>query len=115
VSTGSAEAFRREPDQYEPDLVFDTDAPSEHAPVAQAPDPRLASVLLGALAAMAARNRRGEADLYAALRGAGLTIDGARLEAALDYLRAEGCVTNLVLLSDGDLLMKVTGVKPSEY
>jgi hypothetical protein len=115
MSTDSPDGLGREPDQYDADMHSIAEAVPEDAPLGHNQDPRLASALLGALAAMAARNRRGEADLFAALRGAGLTIDGGRLEAALAYLRAEGCVTNLVPLSDGDMLMKVTGVKPSGH
>ena len=59
----------------------------------------------------AARNRRGEADLIAAVRGAGLSVDRDQLEDALGLLCSSGCVENLVPLSDGDLLLTVTGLK----
>ncbi len=110
MPTPSLDAFRDEPDQYE--AGSHSLAAPEPVRMDRAADPRQAAIVLGALAAMAARNRRGEADLFAALRGAGLTIDHARLELALEFLHAEGCVTNIVPLSDGDVLMKVTGIKP---
>lgn len=71
----------------------------------------LAVLVLKALAVMAACNRRGEADVGAALHRAGLIIDTAHLNAALKVLCVEGCIAHLVPTWDGGLLVKVTGTK----
>lgn len=65
-------------------------------------------MLLRALVDMAARSQRRQADLMAALRGAGLPADAARVRAALATLRAQGCIEKFVPLSDGGLLLSVT-------
>jgi hypothetical protein len=71
-------------------------------------DEDFATLLLRALTVMAARSKRRQADLTAALRGAGLPADPARVRAALRVLLAQGCIENLVPLSDGGLLLSVT-------
>lgn len=67
-----------------------------------------AVVLLQALTTMALRSKRRQADLMAALRGADIVADPARVRGALRVLRAQGAIENLVPLSDGGLLLSVT-------
>ena len=67
-----------------------------------------AAVLLRALIDMAARSKRRQADLMAALRGAGLPVDPESVRAALRTLRRQGCIENLVPLTDGGLLLSIT-------
>ena len=67
-----------------------------------------AAILLRALIDMAARSQRRQADLTAALRRADLTADPTRVRPALRLLQMQGCVSNLVPLSDGGLLLTVT-------
>lgn len=65
--------------------------------------------LLRALVRMAQRSKRRQADLTAALRGAGMQqADPAQVRTALRLLQAQGCIDNLVPLSDGGLLLSVT-------
>jgi hypothetical protein len=71
-------------------------------------DEAFADRLLQALVAMALRSTRRQADLSAAMHGAGLPPDPARVRAALRLLQADGCIENLVPLSDGGLLLSVT-------
>jgi hypothetical protein len=68
-----------------------------------------ATRLLTCLTAMAARSSRRQAELATALHCAGLTTDPPRVRAALRRLEAEGCISNLVPLSDGGLLLTTTG------
>lgn len=82
-------------------------------------DEAFAAVLLRALVAMAVRSQRRQADLIAALRGAGLEAEPVRVRTALGLLRKQGCIENLVPLSDGGVLLSVTaaaidrlGVRP---
>jgi hypothetical protein len=82
------------------------DAPAQ--PPAALTDEAFAAALLRALVGMAARSKRRQADLTAALRGAGLPAEPARVRAALRLLRQQGCIDNLVPLSDGGLLLSVT-------
>lgn len=71
-------------------------------------DADFAVVLLQALTTMAARSKRRQADLSAALRGADIAVDPARVRAGLKLLQAQGAIENLVPLSDGGLLLSVT-------
>ncbi len=71
-------------------------------------DEAFAEALLRALFDMAARSTRRQADVAAAVRGAGLPAEPAQVRAALRALRDQGCVENLVPLSDGGLLLSVT-------
>ncbi len=64
-----------------------------------------ATVMLRALIDMAARSQRRQADLLAALRGADLPADPQQVRAALRLLQNQGCVSDLVPLSDGGLLV----------
>jgi len=66
--------------------------------------------LLHALAVMARRSRRAEADLMAALQAAGLPADPVPVRAALLLLQKNGCIRDLVPLWDGGLLLTVTGL-----
>ena len=77
-------------------------APQESA------DEAFALVLLHALVTMARRSKRRQADLTAALRGAGLQAEPSQVRAALRLLAAQGCVEALIPLSDGGLLLSVT-------
>ena len=71
-----------------------------------------AAAVLAALTAMAMRTHRAQADVGAALRGAGLPSDAGQLQNALAFLQSEGCLTNFVPLSDGGLLVTVTANRP---
>ncbi len=71
-------------------------------------DADFAVVLLQALTTMAARSKRRQADLTAALRGADIAPDPGRLRNALKLLYMQGAIENLVPLSDGGLLLSVT-------
>ena len=87
--------------------------PNKAAPVgagraADLEDADFAVVLLQALNNMAARSKRRQADLNAALRGAGIIADPSRVRTALRLLQAQGAIENLVPLSDGGLLLSVT-------
>jgi len=71
-------------------------------------DPDFAAVVLRALIGMAGRSQRRQADVLAALRGASLSSNLPRVRTALRLLQGQGCVSNLVLLSDGGVLLTVT-------
>ncbi len=71
-------------------------------------DAEFASLLLRALIDMAARSKRRQADVLAALRGAGVAAEPGRVRAALRTLLAQGFIADLVPLSDGGLLLTVT-------
>lgn len=64
--------------------------------------------LLTALATMAARSKRRQADLSAALRRGGLDSEPSRVSRALSHLVKIGCIEHLVPLYDGGVLMSVT-------
>lgn len=68
-----------------------------------------AALMLAGLTEMAARSGRRQADVAAALRRAGLSADPPLVQIALKLLQAEDCVRNLVPLSDGGVLLTVTG------
>jgi hypothetical protein len=68
-----------------------------------------ATLVLRALTAMAARSYRGQADLAAALHAANMPMDMVLIRDALLLLERRGCVTNLVPIRDGGLLLTVTG------
>jgi hypothetical protein len=70
---------------------------------------QFAARLLQALADMASRSRRREADLTAAMHKAGLAAELAQVNAALLLLQRQDCIKNLLPLSDGGLLLTVTG------
>ncbi len=67
-----------------------------------------ADALLQALAAMAMRSKRRQADLCAALCRANLDTDPRRVTDALRQLERSGCIEHLVPLYDGGVLMSVT-------
>jgi hypothetical protein len=67
-----------------------------------------AEALLAALAGMAVRSPRRQADLGVALRRSGLASEPVRLQAALQSLQRDGCVDGLVPLEDGGVLLQVT-------
>jgi hypothetical protein len=67
-----------------------------------------ATLLLLAATRMAGRSARRQADLEASLRCAGLPTRSPLIPAALRRLQRQGCVTDLVALADGGLLMTVT-------
>jgi hypothetical protein len=66
--------------------------------------------VLRALTAMAARSRRRQADVGAALRGAGLPASGPAIDAALALLLERGFVADVIPLSDGGMLLMVTSL-----
>jgi hypothetical protein len=88
------------------------DLPVQHEegldPDLPSPEEQLALRLLGALATMAVRSKRRQADLTAALRRSGIKIDQHGLWAALRHLESIGCIEDLVPLYDGGMLMSVT-------
>jgi hypothetical protein len=65
--------------------------------------------LLAALAGMAVRSHRRQADLDVAVRRAGLIAGPDRLRVALRRLLEDGCVERVVPLADGGVLVSVTG------
>ena len=71
-------------------------------------DADLAVMILQALTTMAARSKRHQADLTAALKGADIAAEPPRVRTALRLLCAQGAIENLVPLSDGGLLLQVT-------
>ena len=68
-----------------------------------------ALAVLVALTAAARRTHRPQADVGAALSGAGLLGEAEQVRAALAFLHETGCVSNIVPLSDGGLLVTVIG------
>ena len=78
-------------------------------------DADFAALLLMALTDMAARSKQGQADLVAALRGAGLVAEPRRVRAALRLLQSHGAIENLVPLSDGGLLLSVTQAASEQF
>jgi hypothetical protein len=66
--------------------------------------------LFHALIAMARRSKRGQADVVAALRGAGLSLDAPRVSIAVERLLDEGRVSTLVPLCDGGMLVTVASL-----
>jgi hypothetical protein len=83
-------------------LETDADAAAEDD------DTVFATQLLGALAAMAVRSKRRQADLAAALQRAGLRGSAQNLTTALRHLEEAGYIEDLVPLYDGGVLMSVT-------
>jgi hypothetical protein len=66
--------------------------------------------VLVAVADMALRSKRRQADLDAALWSAGMVAAHDRRLAALERLREQGCVDKVVELSDGGVLLSVTAL-----
>jgi hypothetical protein len=64
--------------------------------------------LLAALAGMAARSHRRQADLFVAVRRSGLSAGPAEVRAALHHLQQDGCVDRVVPLEDGGILLSIT-------
>ena len=85
--------------------------PAPPLPAGVTPPPRedaeFAMLLLLALSNMAERSKRRQADLVAALRGAGMIAEPRRVRAALRLLQAQGAIDKMVPLSDGGLLLSV--------
>lgn len=73
-----------------------------------AADTQFTEHLLAALATMAVRSKRRQADLCAALSRAGLDREPGRVTKALRALEQAGCIEHLVPLYDGGVLMSVT-------
>jgi hypothetical protein len=69
----------------------------------------LAARLLRALSEMATHNRHREADLAAAMHAAGLAADPPSTCLVLRLLRDQGCINKMIPLSDGGLVVTVTG------
>jgi hypothetical protein len=72
------------------------------------PEASFADQLLSALATMAMRSKRRQADLCAALCRSNLDTDPKRVTEALRQLERSGCIEHLVPLYDGGVLMSVT-------
>ncbi len=70
--------------------------------------PSFTDKLLNALATMAVRSKRRQADLSAAMNRSGLQADQAQMTDALRELEAEGLIENIVPLYDGGVLLLVT-------
>jgi hypothetical protein len=68
-----------------------------------------------ALTAMAMRSCRHQADLMAALRGAGLPLERRRIDAALRRLVFEGKVSKVLRLADGGMLVSVSPSRPDAW
>lgn len=85
--------------------LTEPDAPQGGSPAPS--DEAFAKLLLHALSEMASRSKRRQADVGAALCGAGLPAEPARVRPALRILQTLGCVEKLVPLSDGGLLLSV--------
>ncbi len=64
--------------------------------------------MLAAVAEMALRSKRRQADLDAAMRHVGIKAGSAWRLAALERLRINGYVDKVVMLSDGGVLLSVT-------
>ncbi len=95
---------------YEPDRDSDGALPAgdDLDEATASPEEAFATKLLGALAAMAVRSKRRQADLAAALRRSGMVADQHSLSVALRHLEAIGCIEDLVPLYGGGVLMSVT-------
>jgi hypothetical protein len=65
--------------------------------------------LLAALAGMAVHSHRRQADVFVAVRRAGLLAGPDRVRTSLRHLQLEGCLERLVPLSDGGVLVSLTG------
>jgi hypothetical protein len=96
----------------EPEIIPAVEAVPSRAD--QFDDADFAVVMLQALTRMAARSRRRQADVTAALRGADIVAEPARVQLALERLLEQGAISNLVPLSDGGLLLSVPH-QPSEH
>lgn len=65
--------------------------------------------LLAALAGMAVRSHRRQADVFVAVRRAGLLAGPDRVRTCLRRLQEDGCVERVVPLADGGVLVSITG------
>ena len=83
----------------------ETASPEPHKPEALE---ATALKILSALASMAMRSQRHEAELSLALRMNRLTLPPDQIESAIRYLLAERCIARVVPLNDGGLLVVVT-------
>jgi hypothetical protein len=68
----------------------------------------LCDTLLAAMVILAAKSKRRQADLSAALRRMNLPVTAEQIMAALHKLREEGCVQDWVPLYDGGMLVSIT-------
>ena len=68
----------------------------------------LEDALLAALASMAVRSHRRQADLAVATRRASLIAEPSSLRIALLRLHQDGCIDSIVPLADGGVLLSVT-------
>jgi hypothetical protein len=67
------------------------------------------NALLAALAQMAGLSPRRQADVAVAMRRSGLSASPETVQAALEQLRRDGCVERALHLTDGGILVSVTG------
>ncbi len=79
------------------------------APPDEPVGPATVLAMLRALAGMALVSRRHEADVGSALHRAGLALTPAQRDAALQQLLDAECIERIIPLSDGGLLVSVTG------
>jgi hypothetical protein len=91
------------------EVVGDLSLPNEPPEAVGAAARDLDDALLAALAEMAVRSHRRQADVFIAVRRAGLTAGVEHLNEALLRLRRDGCVDQVVVLADGGILLSVTG------
>jgi len=89
------------------DRVADDDTPGG-SEAAEDDHAAFVTQLLCALAAMAVRSKRRQADLSAALKRSGLQATAQGVMSALRQLEQQGCIEDLVPLYDGGVLMSVT-------
>jgi len=89
-------------------LSADTGHATE-ADTARSETAALVAQLLAGLARMAARSWRSQADLGTVVGRAGIRADATALGAAIDELQRLGFIKGLIPLSDGGLLVTVTG------
>jgi DNA-binding PadR family transcriptional regulator len=67
-----------------------------------------ADAVLAAVAEMAARSPRRQAEMQVALRRAGIAAIAERIEPVLRMLEADGCLADVVRLRDGGVLVSLT-------
>ncbi len=94
---------------HHPNPNFDSPAVTDLRSSQPDPERDFADALLAAVAAMAARSHRRQADLFVAARRFGLTAPPDHIRQTLRQLHADGCVERVVPLADGGILLSITG------
>jgi len=95
-------------DMDEASLPIETAEPRESASEPVASSREVEDALLAALASMAVRSHRRQADLGVATRRAALSMGADKLQLALLRLQEDGCIDSIVPLTDGGVLLSVT-------